>query len=352
MYYINPDSISVSPTSWFYPFVSWIPGKFLGWFSYVTLESFGSIAPNALFWAFVASTVTTDAAKKGYGMIMFFTQLATICGTMVVDNYSKAVGLPTLVTVGAILVMLVPFLVQLFLKIIPQDPVPTEVATAKKSSTGFLEGLKLLGTRPYLLGVLVVVTFYEVINTIMEYQMKSMAAQAFTGHGGMSSFIAKSGEAANFLALFFALVGTSFFMRRFGLRFCLLMFPVLITFSLLTVVGVHVMGAASLEMLWAFFGIVVVIKGLSYALNNPSKEVMYIPTSKDVKFKAKGWIDSFGQRSSKGTGAIVTNAIKASPNMFMIGSAISFVLLGIWIPVAFFVGNKNKKLVDENKIIE
>lgn len=352
MYYLNPASISLSPDSWFYPLVSWIPGKFLGWFSYLTLESFGSIAPNALFWAFVASTVTTEAAKKGYGMILFFTQLATIGGTMFVDNYSQTLGLPRLITIGAVLIMLVPFLVQLFLKAVPQEQSHAEVVSDKKPKTGFFEGLKLLVTRPYLLGVFVVVTFYEVIGTIMEYQMKSMAADTFTGRGGLSSFIAKNGEVANFLALFFALVGTSFFMRRFGLRFCLLMFPVLIGISLLSVTGVHFMGATQLQMVWAFFGIMVIIKGLSYALNNASKEVMYIPTSKDVKFKAKGWIDAFGGRSSKATGSFITNAIKASPNMFIIGSAISFVLLGVWIPVAFFVGNKNKKLVEENKIVE
>lgn len=271
---------------------------------------------------------------------------------MIVDNYSQSIGLPILISVGAILVMIVPFLIKLFLKVAPQQVVNKEIPTEKKTSTGFLEGLKLLLTRPYLLGVFVVVTFYEVINTIMEYQMKSMAASTFTGHGAMSSFIAKNGMAANFLALFFALVGTSFFMRRFGLRFCLITFPVLIGVSIAAAVAFYFTGVVPLEMLWAFFGIVVVIKGISYALNNPSKEVMYIPTSKDVKFKAKGWIDAFGGRSSKGTGSFITYLIKSSPNMFLIGSAISFVLLGIWIPAAIFVGNKNKQLVEEKKIIE
>jgi len=352
MYYINPESISLNQNSFFYPLVSWIPGKFFGWFSYLTLESFGSIAPNALFWAFVASTVTTESAKRGYGMILFFTQIATIGCTMIVDNYSQSLGLPTLVTIGAVAVMLVPFFVQLFLKVVPQEVAPVHVTSANKPQTGFFEGFRLLLTRPYLLGVFVVVTFYEIIATIMEYQMKSIAAATFTGHGGMSSFIAKNGEVANFLALFFALVGTSFFMRKFGLRFCLLTFPVLIGISIFSVVAFYFMGATPLEMLWAFFGIMVVIKGISYALNNPTKEVMYIPTSKDVKYKAKGWIDCFGGRSSKATGSFITTAIKASPNMFMIGSVMSFILIGVWIPVALFVGNTNKKLVEENKIIE
>jgi AAA family ATP:ADP antiporter len=39
-----------------------------------------------------------------------------------------------------------------------------------------------------------------------------------------------------------------------------------------------------------------VIKGMSYALNNPTKEILYQMTSINIKFKCKSWIDTFGQR--------------------------------------------------------
>ena len=44
------------------------------------------------------------------------------------------------------------------------------------------------------------------------------------------------------------------------------------------------------------------LKGFSYCLNNPCKEILYQPTSSSVKFKAKSWIDIFGQRGSKALG--------------------------------------------------
>lgn len=46
------------------------------------------------------------------------------------------------------------------------------------------------------------------------------------------------------------------------------------------------------------------LKALSYSLNNPCKEMLYNPTSTDVKFKAKSWIDIFGQRGASDTGCI------------------------------------------------
>ena len=63
-------------------------------------------------------------------------------------------------------------------------------------------------------------------------------------------------------------------------------------------------------LLNVFFAVMVLTKGLSYALNNPAKEMMYIPTSKAVKYKAKSWIDLFGGRAAKAAGSSVTTALK------------------------------------------
>lgn len=54
------------------------------------------------------------------------------------------------------------------------------------------------------------------------------------------------------------------------------------------------------------------IKGMSYALLNPTKEILYQMTGDNVKFKCKSWIDTFGQRGSQATGSIITNQFATS----------------------------------------
>ena len=44
------------------------------------------------------------------------------------------------------------------------------------------------------------------------------------------------------------------------------------------------------------------IKGLSYALQSPSREMLYIVTTDAIKFKAKSWIDVFGGHAAKALG--------------------------------------------------
>jgi ATP/ADP translocase len=105
--------------------------------------------------------------------------------------------------------------------------------------------------------------------------------------------------------------------------------------------------------MWVFFGAMVLIKGLNYALNNPSKEVLYIPTSKDVKYKTKGWIDAFGARLLKTCGAGVNNALSGSLcALLSVGTFLSLGIVGAWIFAARYVSNAFDTLQNENKIVE
>ena len=285
-------------------------------------------------------------------MIIFLTQIGTIGGAYFVTLFSKVLGIPTLIRIGGFVVLFVMVLIKLYMVTIPSDDVVQE--TKKKAKTGFFEGLILLITRPYVLGVFVVSTMYEIVGTILEFQMNSLASIVYPLAEDFAAFNGKYGMGINILALTFALVGTSFFMRKFGLRFCLVAFPSVIGIIVALILGLGYFGGAShYYLMWGLFFGMVSIKGLSYSLNNPAKEVMYIPTSKDVKFKAKGWIDLFGNRSTKATGSGVNILFKASlSRLLLFGSVISLGVIGIWIIVAIFVGGKFNKLQEDNAIIE
>ncbi len=194
------------------------------------------------------------------------------------------------------------------------------------------------------MGILVVSITYEIITTILEYQMNFYAKQSLGSIEKVASFLGMQGVAVNSISFLFALVGTSFFIRKFGLTTCLILYP-------LSIAG-FVLYAWSLPSLYVFLACVVGIKGLSYALNNPCKEIMYIPTSKDVKFKAKGWVDAFGGRTSKSMGSVVNALFPVLSELLVYGSIISLGIIAAWIPVAWYVGTTNSKLVQENKLIE
>ena len=49
---------------------------------------------------------------------------------------------------------------------------------------------------------------------------------------------------------------------------------------------------------------------MSYALQSPSREMLYIVTTDAIKFKAKSWIDVFGGHAAKALGSGVNHSCK------------------------------------------
>jgi len=347
LFVANPQFSNFSLIPFLNPLLALIPGSLVGWMSYIAFESFGALAP-ALFWSFVASQVTTDAAKRGYGMIISITQLGTIGGSLLVANYSQKHGLPLLIVIATLGIAMVPLIITLFTKINKKEKAPekTMFFRVDKPKTGFWEGLRLLIKTPYLMGIFVITTGYEIIGTMLEFQMNILGHEVYPTKEAFAGFYARYGLFANGLALLFALMGTSFFLRKYGLRICLLLFPIATAFV--------ITGTRLFPILPVVFIAMIILKGLSYSLNNPAKEILYIPTSRDVKFKAKGWIDIFGARSVKASGSGI-NAFfsKLAPvEMITLATPILFFIVFAWITIARFVGNKHHKLIKYKKIIE
>lgn len=346
----HPNTVTISESSALYPLVSWIPGKGIGWVAYLLLESYGSLLV-ALFFSFIASVMTADLAKKGYGFLFVFIQLATVIGILVEMFIVQSVGFPTIYLIGGILVLIAPFIIKIYLSVFASEIQSMQnTHQEKKKNTGFLEGARLIFTHPYVMGLFVVASFYEIISTIIEYQMGITALSVYTTqHSAFAVFKGYQGLGINILSFVFAFVGgTSIFMRKFGLKFCLIAFPSTIGIVVLACYFSYFIGIGNAHLMWILLGASVAIKGLNYALNKPTSEVMYIPTSKDVKFKSKGWVDMFGLRATKAIGG----GVNWLTPLLLYGTIASLGVIGIWVFVAAFVGNKFNKLQKENTIIE
>lgn len=319
------------------------PDRLLGWVMYPFTESCGTVMVS-LFWSYVTSSTKTESAKKGYPLIIAGAQSGSIFGSMLSWN-SVALGNSFLFCMGAFGVMMMAPMVMLYRYLVPAGLRANVHSGETKPKTGMFEGLKILLTRPYVMGILALATFYEVIVTITEFEMKMLATQVYTTTATFAAFNGMYGVLTNFLSMIFALLGTGFLMRHFGLRFCLLLFPVVAAFMVGMVYFMPVLAVATAT--------VIVIKGLSYGLNNPTKEIMYIPTSRDVRFKAKGWIDQFGSRSAKASGATINNMFAHSmPDLFAYGTVICLGLVGVWFMVAMYVGNTFTRLTKNGEVVE
>ncbi len=330
-----------------------LPLAAAGMLAYLATESFGSIVV-VLFWSFTVSSTKTDEAKRGFPFIIAFGQLGGIMGSslMLISN------LPVWPLYAAAVVLMSGIIVVIhrLVATIPKTELISQ-KLEKKTAPDIFAGLRLLVTRPYLLGILVVSTFYEVAKFIVDYQMKSQAA-VIEGFD-FTRFMGIYGVTTNVLSFLMVLFGTRYMMKRFGLRVCLLISPLVFGSALLGLYCFYQTNPETITLLWATFGAMSLVTATSYAVNNPVKEMMYIPTSKDAQFKTKGIIDMFGSRVAKMTGARVGQLLNVAgdpllsiTNLMVYGSFCSLGIIGVWIAVAFYVGQKNAALLKSGEIVQ
>lgn len=324
------------------------PWRLTGWFWYVFVESFGSIMV-ALFWAFAADTTTPESAKRGYGIIAMGGQLGGIVGPLLVSRLVEKLGTSSLVGMSGAGIFLIALMVFIFMRSVSQDQLVgfqgknTAAVEKKEAKVGFAEGLGLMLSQPYLLGIFAVISLYEVIVTIFDFQFKVLAGEAAKGDA-LSKFLGDYGAMTNALALLCLLLGVSNISRWLGLTVSLTLLPVIIGCAALILATKLNLTVAMLVMIFS--------KALNYALNQPAKEQLYIPTTRETKYKAKAWIEMFGSRGSKAMGSGI-NALKAPlGNYFLTFCTISSLgLVAIWFLIALFLGRTHKKAVDQNKVV-
>ena len=92
------------------------------------------------------------------------------------------------------------------------------------------------------------------------------------------------------------------------------------------------------------------LKGLAYAMDKPCREILYVPTNRVVQFKAKSWIDTAGSRSGKAIGSMMITLFPYE-QLLHSGGAIYFGLLATWVPIAWWLGRKNRHLIATDTLI-
>jgi AAA family ATP:ADP antiporter len=159
--------------------------------------------------------------------------------------------------------------------------------------------------------------------------------------GLVNKFFFNFGMYVQIIACSFALIGNSFFQRYLGVRFCLIMYPALL--------GCCITGYMFYPSFKAIFVVMLIVKALGYTLNRPASEMLYIPTSRNIKYKSKAWIEMFGTRFSKASGSVVNQCV--GPIVLVTGS-LSLVAIVLWIALASVLGNTFSRAVHNEKLIE
>jgi ATP:ADP antiporter, AAA family len=325
--------------------------RMLGWVFYLFCESYISLMLS-LYWSFINDITTPESAKNGYGLIIFGTQLGALIFT-ILGNYLSydaqryAVTAPRIALISILLFFVFGATIFVLSRTVKRESLvgyQTEelhTKTTAELSVSFLDGLKLLLTHPYVMGIFSLIFLQEFISTVMGFQLSLLAKATYPDPGLLNKFLFDFALCVQIIACLFAFVGTSFFHRKLGIRTSLIAYPALL--------GLFIISYLINPTLQTIFYVMLIAKALGYALNQPAKEMLYIPTSKSIKYKSKAWIDMFGMRLAKASGSGLNRIV--GPLVTLTGTC-ALGLITIWIVLAGVIGSTFKKAVTDKRLIE
>lgn len=350
------------------------PWRLFGWLFYFILEGVSPFVVG-VFWAFASSISDPQEAKASFatmvagskigGMItaFFAAYMMNNLGKAGVFSFSDTVAHQILLGGSAILLLCVPIVIYILMKLVPgrylhgyevvykQEKKNSKAGVA---NTGMFSGLQILLESPYILGIFALVFFYESLNVVLSFQRICLLKAAAIGANGLVNMSVLTGSMfmqrfwSHFFGLIFSLIGVRFLLKKYGEKKCLLLIPVLVGLLLIYFMIVQTPQA----MLHVFIG----LSTIHYSFSKPLIESLYIPTMKDMKFKAKSWIDTFGTKISKSTGGLFTNfvstVIPGTSSFYVVYIGFFSVLITSWFITSFLLGRRYEKAIESNGIIE
>lgn len=344
----------------------------LAYVLHATVESFGSIAV-ATFWSFANSTLCLEDAERYYGPIIALAQVGAIAGsTLVASGRWRE---PVLLCVVSMVIVVQMLVMKVYdRKFEPTSHLAGGIDDDEKSivtwqdqnatlTKPFWSGIYLIFNHYYVVLILGVSCLYEVALTCLDYQMKLLGYAKFAAKledptelltknpmsimatMSFSEFMGRYGQVVNFTSLLLSSLIFPILIHRYGLKVTLRVFP-----TFLLVITIIAYGAMPGNLTVLFLSLSL-LKAMTYSVHDPAKELLYIPTSNAVKFRAKFWIDVVGERISKAIGGLFNTFSGSVEKSIRVGSLPSILsAAGLWF-VCFYVGIEFDRLLRTGEIV-
>lgn len=353
---------------------------------YVMSEMWSTMVMTVLFWGFVNEVTSVRDATRFYAILSLGANVATIIAgqvSRIVCNYHYNPAIPfgtdgwgqALFFLNGIVIIAGFLSMSLFRWLhkkglgynsISESNQKTE--TQKKIKMGIRNNFKYLMKSKYLLCIATVVLMFNTSLTLIEVVWKDQVRELYPQPNDFNICMSNVLTGIGIIATIAAFISGSI-MRRFSWKTSALIPPMifLITgigfFSCLFFKDTALARLAALFSLTplalgVFFGSLqnILVRATKYTLFDATKELSFIPLSKESRMKGKAAIDGFGSRLGKsGASAIHGGLIMIFGSISLSTPFVGAILLftiGGWITATRILGKEFKKLTLIDEVID
>jgi AAA family ATP:ADP antiporter len=334
-------------------FIEHLPGT--GIVFYLWVGVFG-VFVVAQFWAFAADLYTDERGRRLFPMIAIGATGGAAAGSWITESLvaSKVFG-----THSLLLVALVPLAVSVYLTRIADRRGPSGGGnwTPGKKPDGTVRetALGLVFGNRFLLAVALITLLLNWVNTngenllfrVVQENLEQLAAHRGITDGEALIAFTRNGTTAFYGGFFLwvnvvALVLQAFVASRLlkygGFAVILLTMPVVALLSY---------GAMALIPVLAIVKLMKIAENSTdYSINNTARNVLWLPTTSEMKYKGKPTVDSFFVRIGDGMAALT---VLVGVQLFTLTTTMFFVvniaLVVVWLAMSVLVIREHRQLV-------
>jgi AAA family ATP:ADP antiporter len=300
----------------------------------------------AQFWAFAADIYTQEQGKRIFPLLGVGSSLGAWVGSLRAGYIVESIGTSRLLVAGAILLVICAGLARLVSRFRPR-PAGEAAAAADEKPLGREGGFSLILSDRYLMAIAAMTMVLNIVNTSGEYLFGRYVVEAANAAHGTGPEAAAARE---------AMIG-GIYSRLFStvnlLGFLLQMFVVSRVFKFLGVgkaLFIHPIVALTgyLLMLRApsisFMAYLKVAdNSLDYSLGNTTKQALWLPTSREAKYKAKQAVDSFFVRAGDVVQAGIVFAGERLAFAVPAFAGINVVLAAAWLGIVVLLNQQLRR---------
>lgn len=280
-------------------------------------------------WSVINDVFRVGAARRRYGLIAAGGPLGGMAGGSLTAVFVTRLQPGGMLFVSAAFVLVCVALSHLLLRLSEgqEAELPTGGEGAPSPGTEPGEGEasdEMEGISSYAGLIARVVGLSIVVASLFNYQFNVYVKAMVPGRTELTALYGAFDMALNMVALFASLLLTPWILKGWGPRVGLRVLPAVYLVSCLVLVFV--------APFWFLVIMGVLASGLTYSLNKASQEVLYVPTGRRLKYKAKSFIDTFLFRFAGASASVfilLLTAVVTRPATWIYLSGL--IVCGLWL---------------------
>ena len=288
---------------------------------------------TSVFWCFMADVFRSEQAKRLFGFIGVGGTLGSITGSALTAVLAQRLGTVNLFLVSVVLLEVAAMLVLRF-PAAPRGADATHGSATTAEDTvriggSIWAGITSVARSPYLAGIGGFLILYTIGSTFLYFEQADIVGRAYTSAAARTTILAQIEFAVQTLTVMTQIFLTGRIIRWFGLAATLALLPAM------TALGFTALGAAPVLATVVVF--TVLRRGTNFGITNPAMEVLFTVVSREDKYKAKSFIETFLYRAGDQIAAWTFRLFTAM-GLGVSGSAYAaapfalvWLVLGVWL---------------------